>query len=135
MTLHPSPERGKGHGGFRERFKTMGRLFFLGIAVAAAALACEPALADDPYDRMTPEELERDRETIRRLNREQLEYVRKRDARYAEGWRAHGGSRGASRKQQASTYEADMRRYERAMAEWREDVAACRAGYYEYCRR
>jgi hypothetical protein len=113
----------------------MGRLFFRGMAAMAAVLVCEPALADDPHDRMTPEELERDRETIRRLNRQQLEYVRKRDAGYAEGWRTYGGPRRSAREEQTSAYEADLRRYQRAMAEWREDVAACRAGHYEHCRR
>lgn len=113
----------------------MGRLIFRGMAAMAAVLVCEPALADDPHARMTPEELERDRETIRRLNRQQLEYVRKRDAGYAEGWRRHGASRRSSGDEQARAYEADLRRYKRAMAEWREDVAACRAGHYEHCRR
>lgn len=114
---------------------------FLSAAALAVAVTCAPALADDPYEKLTPEELARDRETIRRLNREQLEYVRQRDAQYAEGWRAYDRARGSSGadsaryQQQVRAYEADRRRYEQAMAEWRDDVAACRAGYYEYCRR
>lgn len=117
----------------------MRRIVFLSAAALAAVVAYGPALADDPYDKMTPEELARDRETIRRLNREQLDYVRKRDAQYADGWRAyarsHRGSDSDARyEEQVRDYEADRRRYERAMAEWREDVAACRAGYYEHCR-
>lgn len=115
-------------------------MVWVSAAALAAAVAYGPALADDPYERLTPEELEQDRETIRRLNREQLDYVRKRDARYADGWRAYArGGRGSDSdghyQQQVRSYEADRRSYERAMAEWREDVAACRAGYYEYCRR
>lgn len=114
---------------------------FLSAAALAAAVASGPALADDPYEKLSPEELAQDRETIRRLNREQLDYVRKRDAQYAEGWRAYGRSRRSSDTDrrydddQVRAYETDRREYERAMAEWREDVAACRAGYYEYCRR
>lgn len=115
-------------------------IVFLSAAALAAAAASVPALADDPYEKLSPEELERDRETIRRLNREQLEYVRKRDAQYAEGWRAYDrGRRSAGTdsryRDQVRAYEADRRRYEQAMAEWREDVAACRAGYYEHCQR
>lgn len=118
----------------------MRRMVWVSAAALAAAVAYGPALADDPYEKLTPEELEQDRETIRRLNREQLDYVRKRDARYAESWRAYARGRGQSDsdghyREQARAYEADRREYERAMAEWREDVAACRAGYYEYCRR
>lgn len=121
----------------------MKRLVLLSAAALVATVSV-PALADDPNDNMTPEELARDRETIRRLNREQLDYVRKRDAQYAEGWRAYNGaSNGARRSSSSDTryraevraYEADRRRYEQAMAEWREDVAACRAGYYEHCGR
>lgn len=115
-------------------------MVLISTAALAAAVAYGPALADDPYEKLTPEELEQDRATIRRLNREQLDYVRKRDARYAEGWRAYARSgRGSASdgrfQDQVRAYEADRRSYERAMAEWRQDVAACRDGYYEYCRR
>jgi len=115
-------------------------MVWVSAAALAVAAAYGPALADDPYEKLTPEELAQDRETIRRLNREQLDYVRKRDAGYAEGWRAYArGGRGSASderyRDQAHAYEADRRSYERAMAEWRQDVAACRDGYYEYCRR
>ncbi|HKT84534.1 MAG TPA: hypothetical protein VJQ77_00450 [Novosphingobium sp.] len=118
----------------------MKRMVWVSAAALAAVVACGPALADDPNEKLTPEELAQDRETIRRLNREQLDYVRKRDARYADGWRAYARSRrgsgsGGRYEAQQQVYEADRRDYERAMAEWRHDVAACRAGYYEYCRR
>jgi hypothetical protein len=121
--------------------KFMHRSVLLGAVALAAAMVSAPAFADDPNDRMTPEELARDRATIRRLNREQLEYVRKRDAGYAEGWRAYDRARGAQGssdrryQEQVRGYEADRRRYEQAMDDWRDAVAACRAGYYEYCRR
>lgn len=118
----------------------MRRMVFLSGAALAIAVASGPAMADDPYEKLSAEELARDRETIRRLNLEQLEYVRKRDAQYAEGWRSYDRTRRSSdpdsrHGDQVRAYETDRRRYEQAMAEWREDVAACRAGYYEYCRR
>lgn len=116
----------------------------LGAAISMMAI-CAPARADDPHERMTPEQLEQDRATIRRLNREQLEYVQRRDAGYAQGWRQASGDEPApaSHARSAETHRAatendyaDQRReYEQAMADWREDVAACRAGYYEYCAR
>jgi hypothetical protein len=113
----------------------------LGAVTLGAATASIPALADDPYERLSPEELEHDREDIRRLNREQLAFVRERDARYTEGWRAYGRDAGPPEadsrgyQQQLRAYKADRQRYEKAMAEWRQNVAACRAGNYEYCRR
>ncbi len=97
---------------------------------------------------MTPEAIARDRETIRRLNRAQLDYVQKRDAGYAQGWRDHAIGRDtrdreedgytADQRDYASAradYAQDRREYDRAMAEWRRDVNACRAGYYERCDR
>lgn len=119
----------------------MQRFGFLCAAALAAATLSGPVHADDPYEKLTPEELARDKATIRRLNREQLDYVRKRDAQYARGWRAYDDARrspdyGESRyARQMRDYESDRRDYERAMADWREDVAACRAGYYSRCRR
>lgn len=113
-----------------------------------AAVACAwsaPLLADDPRDpTMTPEAIARDRATIRRLNREQLEYVQRRDAGYARGWRAAADARAA--RSQASDDDADYadmhadyaeqrRRYDRAVRDWQDDVAACRAGYYDRCDR
>lgn len=125
-------------------------------AAACLALACvAPALADDPRDpSMTPEAIARDAATIRRLNQDQLAYVRQRDAGYAQGWRDHAGTGDAGDGYTADPYQAgrrsyadsradyaaqrrdyaeQRREYDRQMREWRQDVAACRAGYYEHC--
>lgn len=110
----------------------------LGLATVAVAT---PALADDPNDpsMASLSARERDRAIIRKLNRDQLAYVRERDARYAEGWadyrEAQGESRHAERARGTSGYAQARREYEEELAQWREDVAACRAGYYEHCRR
>jgi flagellar biosynthesis/type III secretory pathway protein FliH len=114
-------------------------------AVILAATMPAAAFADDPKDpdMSTAAARARDAEIIRQLNTEQARYVQERDARYAEGWRAY---REAPRRQ--AEYEAQMRAsedsmarhdrerdsYEREMAEWRRDVAACRAGDYSACR-
>lgn len=89
----------------------------------------------------TAEARARDKAIIKQLNEDQIAYVRERDARYAEGWDAYRRARGNNR-YEAPAYEADRRaysdahsEYEAAMAEWRRDVAACRAGYYEHCAR
>ncbi|WP_404482228.1 hypothetical protein [Novosphingobium sp. BL-52-GroH] len=117
--------------------------------VMIALVLSTPVLADDPHDpTMTPEAAARDRETIRRLNRAQLDYVRKRDAGYAQGWRDHAATRDvrdddddapASDLRDYAAARADYarqrRQYDRAMAEWRQDVDACRAGYYDRCDR
>lgn len=116
-----------------------------------ALIVSAPALADDPRDPVMASRSarERDRAIIRKLNQDQLAYVRKRDAGYARGWedyrRAHGGDDeeyADAPAYGARSYSRDDRRYasarseyEAAMAEWREDVAACRAGYYEHCAR
>lgn len=96
-------------------------IFALGLtaAPAPAAAACNP----DDCGGMSREALARDKAEIRRLNREQLRYVQKRDAEYARGWRA--------RKQ----HKADLADYERRMAEWREAVRRCEAGDHRYCAR
>lgn len=114
--------------------------------IVAAPFVSTAALADDPKDPSMASRTarERDRAIIRKLNQDQLAYVRQRDARYAEGWdayrRAHGesGSRRAEREDAdySDARHSDARgEYEEAMAQWREDVAACRAGYYEHCAR
>ncbi len=78
----------------------------------------------------------RDKAIIKQLNEDQLAYVRERDAEYAKGWRAYRAAKADDR------YEADQQAYsdarsdyEAAMADWRRDVAACRAGHYERCAR
>lgn len=110
----------------------------IALALSFGALTTS-AMADDPRDpTMTPEAIARDRETIRRLNNEQLAYVRERDAQYAQGWRdyAAANGRGSVDKSPSQRAYADARRdYERRLAEWRKDVAACRAGDYDRCAR
>lgn len=113
-----------------------------------------PALADDPHDpAMTPDAIARDAATIRRLNREQYDYVRQRDEGYAQGWRDYEGARRGARNADAgyaddltdysaqrrdydearADYAQQRRQYERDLRQWRADSAACRAGYYERC--
>lgn len=116
----------------------------LGASMLAIALP-GMALADDPNDpaMATRAARERDRAMIRKLNEDQLAYVRKRDARYARGWddyRRANGDRGTDEAYEASRdddndYASARSEYESAMAQWRRDVADCRAGYYEHCRQ
>lgn len=115
-------------------------VWFAGALTLAAALVPAPALADDPNDPLLSRSAEaraRDRAIIRRLNREQLAYVQKRDARYAAGWRAYRarGSRQAEYARDMAEYRKRRADYNRDMAEWRHAVAACRAGRHEYCDR
>ncbi|KPH64832.1 hypothetical protein [Novosphingobium sp. ST904] len=124
------------------------------IAFGTLVLAAGPALADDPHDRMSAEDIARDRAIIRKLNNDQLQYVRKRDAQYAAEWkdydRARGGNdyadedangdaedapRGGSYARQSREYDRARRDYEADLARWRRDVAACRAGDYSRCER
>lgn len=88
-----------------------------------------------------------DRETIRRLNREELARVQERDARYAEGWQIHRAgaaadgvdsdysSRSRDYAQARADYESDRAAYARDLARWRRAVADCRAGDYSACDR
>lgn len=119
------------------------RLFLCALALGAASLPAI-ALADDPNDptMQSSAARARDRAIIRRLNQNELAYVRQRDARYAEGWQNYR-NRGASSEDHArrldeyeranQRYAPDQRKYQRRMAEWRRDVAACRAGDYSAC--
>lgn len=114
-------------------------------AALLAALACGPALADDPKDpaMRTEAARARDREQIRQMNLAQLAYVRKRDAGYAAGWaatREAGGAReryaadSQAHRQAQADYARDRADYERQMADWRRAVAACRAGDWSACQ-
>ena len=122
---------------------THGKLLAGALALASVAM---PALAraDDLNDpeMHSSEARDKDRAMIRKLNRDMLAQVQARDARYAAGWNAYREMPQAQdeyrrqladyQREQAS-YAADRRRYEQAMANWRRDVAACRAGYYDAC--
>ncbi len=120
-------------------FKGLVSVLALGAACFSAA-----ALADDPNDpdMRDPRNLARDRAIIKKLNQDQLAYVRERDARYAEGWKAYreqGGrvqGRGVDRSDYADaqdSYARDRAEYERKRAAWRRAVQMCEAGHYQYC--
>src|SRR3546814_12103912 len=111
MPLHRTARRGRTASRFRRVEEVMRRMVWVSAAALAVAAAYGPALADDPYEKLTPEELAQDRETIRRLNREQLDYVRKRDAGYAEGWRAYArGGRGSASDERYRVQRSEERR-------------------------
>lgn len=103
----------------------------IGIIACVAALSAvflpAVALADDPHDpgMRSSAARERDRATIRRMNQQQLAYVRDRDARTMRDYRRaqNGGE----------DYAGARSDYARKMAEWRRAVAACNAGRWEYC--
>lgn len=132
------------------------------FALATLALSTQAfsgtARADDPNDRMSPEDIARDAAIIRKLNRDQLDYVRKRDAQYATGWKAYDRANGGDDDRyadarddkddyreddyrdrrrdyagQSRAYAQARRDYEADLAQWRRDVAACRAGDYSRC--
>jgi hypothetical protein len=108
------------------------------VALAVAAVAGS-ALADDPRDRsMNLAAIARDRETIRRMNLDQLDYVQHRDAQYAQeaqgytaAWRDTRAARSDYAQRQDAyarelqRYREDRRRYDEAMTQWRQDVASC----------
>lgn len=111
----------------------LGAPVFMAIGFGVAS----PALADDPNDpSMTPQAIARDRAIIRKLNQDQLASVRKRDAQYAEGWKAYRGERGEAPAEDrgARDYAEARSQYEADLAQWRRDVAACRSGNYSRCR-
>ena len=100
------------------------------LGVPALPYAAAPALACNPEDcrGLRAEELARDRAEIRRLNREQLRYVRTRDAEYARGWEAR-----RAHAQALADHEQARAEYERRMEQWREAVRRCEAGEYRHC--
>ena len=116
----------------------------LGALALATALLPVAALADDPHDptMRTAAARARDHAIIRSLNQRELAYVRQRDTRYAEGWRAYrmrsANSQDYARRRSDyeranQRYAEDQSRYQRQMAAWRRAVAACRAGVYSAC--
>ena len=109
-------------------------------AAVAAAMVPAAVHADDPRDptMRSAAARERDRAIIRQLNRDELARVRRRDAGYAEGWRAAregGGHAARSRDHQRALadYARKREQHEQDMAAWRRAVAACRAGDYSAC--
>ena len=119
------------------------KLFACAMAIAAVALP-SLALADDPNDPTMRSKAarERDHQMIRELNRDMLAQVQARDAHYAAGWQAYRDAPRAQAdyRQRLAAYERDRqnfsaqrRRYDQAMANWRRNAAACRAGDYTAC--
>jgi hypothetical protein len=102
---------------------------FAGVLALAIAFASNAAHADDPRDPTMRSEAARarDKAIIKRLNEEQLAYVRQRDARYAQTSRSH--------REAAAINAANRAKYERDMAAWRRAVRLCNAGRHEYCAR
>lgn len=105
------------------------RIGLLGCALAlGATLLPVSALADDPHDpaMRSATARARDRAAIRRMNQQQLAYVRQRDARQMRNYRdaQRGNDEGY----------ADARaEYAQRMRAWRHAVAACNAGNWDYC--
>ena len=108
----------------------MRAVHFAWLAAMLTMVSGTAATADDPNDpaMRSAAAWARDRAIIRKLNLDQAAYVRERDARYAAGWAAYG-NRGAAQAEYAARQRAD----ERAMARWRAQVAACRAGDCSAC--
>jgi len=117
----------------------------ISCTVIIAAMMPNVALADDPNDptMRSAAARARDRAIIRQLNVQELERVRRRDARYAQHKRAASKAY-AARKQvytdrlhdheiAKADYARNRAKYERDMAEWRRAVAACRAGDRAAC--
>lgn len=101
----------------------------LGCALAlCAALLPTAALADDPNDPTMRSAAARARDSaiIKRMNQQQLAYVRQRDAKrwqaYREAQRGHDDAYADARAEYADKMRA-----------WRRAVAACNAGHWEYC--
>ena len=116
--------------------------------ICAALVAAMPVTvqADDPLDpgMRNADARARDRAMTRQLNLEELERVRKRDARYAKGTRAPRASstyvdddeysaRSRDYERAMASYSNDRAQYEREKAAWRRAVAACYAGDYSAC--
>lgn len=119
------------------------KLLASALALAAVTLP-SAALADDPLDpkMQNADAIERDRQLIAALNRDMLAQVQERDARYSAGWQAYREQpqrlaeyqqRVAAFQREQDTYAAERKRYEQAMADWKRNVAACRAGNYAAC--
>ncbi|MBV7266759.1 hypothetical protein [Erythrobacter ani] len=94
----------------------------LGVSAFGAPLGASGCNPDDcGKGNLSAEELARDKAEIRRLNREQARYVKRRDAEYAKGWEA------------TRNHQAELDAYDRKMASWREAVRRCQNGDYRYC--
>lgn len=98
------------------------------VLALGAALLPAPALADDPHDpaMRSAAARARDRAIIKRMNQQQLAYVRQRDARQ---WR----SQRETQRGYDDSYADARAEYAQKMKAWRHAVAACNAGNWDYC--
>ena len=97
------------------------------VLAIGAVLLPMTAHADDPNDPTmhSTAARARDRAIIKRMNQQQLAYVRERDAKIMQNYRRAQG--------QGDGYADARGEYARKMTEWRRAVAACNAGRWEYC--
>ncbi|HYZ47546.1 MAG TPA: hypothetical protein VE567_01490 [Sphingomonas sp.] len=109
-------------------FKSFGSLAC--AFIMTATLLPSTALADDPHDptMRSAAARARDRAIIKRMNQDQLAYVRRRDAERMQAFRD-------ARAGHDARYADARAEYGRKMAAWRHAVAACNAGRWEYCDR
>ncbi|WP_176596199.1 MULTISPECIES: hypothetical protein [Sphingobium] len=100
---------------------------FICAVMMGASFLPGVALADDPNDPTMRSAAARARDSaiIKRMNQQQLAYVRQRDARNRQSYRVRQSDRDAYAEARAD--------YAREMAAWRRAVAACNAGRWEYC--
>ena len=101
---------------------------FVGALALGAVLLPAVAMADDPRDPSMRSAAARARDSaiIKRMNQDQLAYVRRRDGDRMQAFRSAQAGRDGR-------YADARAAYERKMAAWRHAVAACRAGRWEYC--
>ena len=112
------------------KLKLAPRALAAALTLGLAAIATT-ARADNPRDPSLHSQAARDRDAaiIRGLNQRELARVRARDAQYARGWSEYRSGSAAGAYTPATARAENARR----MAEWREAVARCEAGYREYC--
>lgn len=109
----------------------MGEFMKIGLLVSTFAMGLTllpgAALADDPHDPTMRSAAARARDSaiIKRMNQQQLAYVRQRDAKTMQAYREARRGRDGYAEARAD--------YNRQMADWRRAVAACNAGRWEYC--
>ena len=104
-----------------------------------AALVLAGLIAADIAEAKSAAWLRRDREINRQLNRREIARVRRRDAQLAAQNQASRADqeiyarRRAAYERQMDDYAQQHRRYRERLADWRQTVAACRAGVRSAC--
>ena len=101
--------------------------FIHALAIGAALLPAA-ALADDPQDPAMHSAAAhaRDHALVKRMNQDQLAYVRHRDARSRQSY-------DEARSEGDASYAEARAEYARQIAAWRHAVTACNSGRWEYC--